>query len=123
MNNDIVQSLPDIFSEMLGVQNCDESMMVPRVISFTFHNENIASVILNKDQKQLQIMTGQFDQHWLILRELCSSMETKYRKPIYQVVSYNDKIPTAELFENIDLHFNIRAELQKLRKKLETRTV
>ena len=105
-----LQSLPDIFSDMLGAQNCDESMMQLRNISFTYHNQNIASVILNKNSKDLQVMTNEFDHQWLVLRELTSSMETKFRKSIHQIVSFDDKIPLTELFETIDIHFNIRLE-------------
>jgi len=55
-------------------------------------------------------MTNEFDHQWLVLRELTSSMETKFRKSIHQIVSFDDKIPLTELFETIDIHFNIRLE-------------
>lgn len=57
INGLTLESIPDIFSTMLGSQNCDESMMQLRNISFQYHNQNVANVIVNKDKKKFMIMT------------------------------------------------------------------
>tara|TARA_B110000285_G_C14935133_1_gene519199 strand:- start:380 stop:643 length:264 start_codon:yes stop_codon:yes gene_type:complete len=87
-------------------------MMQLRNISFQYHNQNIANVIVNKDKKKFMIMTQFFDHHWPVLRELVQGLEDKFKKPIYDIIQFDDKtFPLAGVFEIIDVHFNIRQEI------------
>ena len=50
-----MKSLPDLFSDILDIQKCDESLKQRRNLSVQFHNGEIASVLVSKDEKKIRI--------------------------------------------------------------------
>ena len=42
---------------------------------------------------------------------------------LYDIITFEDKIPTTELFELVDTHFRLRKNSSDLRKQLDKRTV
>ena len=50
-----LKSLPDLFSDMFDLQKCDESFKQRRNLSIQFHNDEIASVLVSKDEKKIRI--------------------------------------------------------------------
>ena len=40
-------------------------------------------------------------------------------RPIYEIVSFDQDIPFKDLFEDIELHYQLRKEQKKLLKSLE----
>ena len=67
---------------------------------------------------KIRIQASHFAHVWPVMKELCKQL-----KLAGVSVSFPDKIPLRELENTVDVHFNLRLEIRKLRKELEDRTL
>jgi hypothetical protein len=103
IHSNSIGSLPNVFNEMFEAQKCDESFKERRNISFQYHDGNRASILVSKDEKKIRVQASSFDQHWIVLRELCEKLEETFRGyEIYDILSFDGPVPLGELFEMID---------------------
>lgn len=93
-------------------------------MSFHHYDGSICSVLVSKDEKKLRLQSVDLAHMSLLLKELLSSVELKHSsRSLQEVISFQDTLPTQELFDTIDEHFRIRDESKNLMKALEKRTV
>mmetsp|Transcript_15350 Transcript_15350/g.25946 ORF Transcript_15350/g.25946 Transcript_15350/m.25946 type:complete len:291 (+) Transcript_15350:1829-2701(+) len=119
-----MKPMPLVFEDMFTLQKCDESFKQLKTITFAYHDESTATIIISNNEKKVRIQTDRFHQQWLVIRELVSRLHENYRgKEIYDIVNYDHVIPLNELFEVIEDHFRIRSLEQQLKKQIESRTV
>mmetsp|Transcript_26517 Transcript_26517/g.40493 ORF Transcript_26517/g.40493 Transcript_26517/m.40493 type:complete len:134 (+) Transcript_26517:1306-1707(+) len=119
-----LRSLPDLFSDMFKMQNCDESFKSRRNITFEYHDGEKVSVLVSNNEKKVRVQANSFHQMWMVVRELSFRLEEFYRgSDIFEIVTFDSQLPLPELFSVMDEHFAIRKEKAELRKKLEQRTI
>lgn len=120
----IIGGLPDFFSEMIESQQCDESFKKDRNMSFVYHDGSIVSILVSKDNSKIRIQSNHLHQQWLLVREFVEKLQDMFgNRPIHQIVSFDQEMPFKDLFDDIELHFQLRKEQRKLLKLLEQRTV
>lgn len=120
----ILGGLPDFFSEMVEAQKCDESFKKDRNMSFEYHDGAIVSILVSKDNSKIRIQTNHLHCQWLLLREFVEKLEDMFpNRPIHDIIDFDQEMPLKDLFDDIDLHFQLRKEQNRLCKLLEQRTV
>ena len=93
-------------------------------MSFAYHNGQTASIVVSKDEKKIRLQTASLHEQWLVVREMFERLEQSFRgQELYDVIEFEQAVPTQELFQVIDDHFELRKEEGRLRKQLDSRTV
>ena len=76
------------------------------------------SLLTSKDEMKIRLQSDVLSAIWPCLAELCSVLE----KGEYKVV-YQDRLPLKELDAAIDVHFECRQNLKKLKAELDNSTL
>lgn len=93
-------------------------------MSFEYHDGSIVSILVSKDNSKIRIQTNHLHRQWLLVREFVEKLEEMFsNRPIYDIVTFDQDMPLKDLFDDVDLHFQLRKEQSKLCKLLEQRTV
>lgn len=74
-NGGTLGALPDVFAAMFEAQNAADGLKQRRNISFQYHDGNVGSILVSKDEQKIRVQTNSFSQQWLILRELTQRLE------------------------------------------------
>lgn len=92
-------------------------------MTFVYHNQIPVSLLISKDEVKIRVQSQDFAALWFITKELCRRLHDLFGSGESGLeISYPDQIPLKELFERIDEHYNLRCEVDKLKKVLEDRS-
>ena len=122
----LLSSLPDTLQNMITYSpiKVPDSHTDRRNLTFQLHDGSKCTILVSKKEKKIKMYSDHLYHQNLILRELLSSVGLMDQMAeLYDIITFEDKLPTSELFELLDLHFKLRKNANDLRKQLEKRTV
>jgi hypothetical protein len=91
----------------------------PRQISFILHNQMPVSILVSKkDDMKIRFQSVHYSAFWMFLKEIHFEL-VKKNIP----VSTSGRLPSDDLKQAINEHFECRGAIKELRKTLEDRTV
>ncbi|XP_071592177.1 protein PTHB1 [Heliangelus exortis] len=94
-------------------------------LGFQFLTGSKTTLLASKTSQRYRIQSDQFEDLWLIVKELTLRLEEHFKKQNCKdfTCNFSGSIPLQEYFELIDQHFELRLNAEKFRELLSERAV
>lgn len=112
-------NLINLFPDFADDSDDDQS----NAIGFQLLAGSKITLLASKTSQRYRLQSEQFEDIWLIAKELVLRLEKYFRKKRDFACSFSDPIPLQEYFEIIDLHFELRLNAGKYEQLLSERAI